>query len=121
MSIYNATALFKSIKTKYQHSKIFISSMYKVKSQHFFLIYKDKCLSYTRARETLINRLREVAGNLNLGLHSLRSGGVTAAANAGINDRCLKRHGRWRADSSKDGYVADSLDRRLEVSKHLGL
>lgn len=86
-----------------------------------FLIYKDKCLSYTRAKETLINRLREVAGNLNLGLHSLRSGGVTAAANAGVNGRCLKRHGRWRADSSKDGYVADSLDRRLEVSKHLGL
>ena len=52
---------------------------------------------------------------------SLRSGGVTAAANAGVNDRCLKRHGRWKVDSSKDGYVADSLQKRLEVSKHLGI
>ena len=27
-------------------------------------------------------------------LHSLRSGGASAAANAGIPDRCFKRHGR---------------------------
>jgi integrase len=40
------------------------------------LIYKDKCLSYTRARETLLHRLREVAGDLNLGLHSFRYDGV---------------------------------------------
>lgn len=85
------------------------------------LIYKDKQLSYTRARECLVARLREVAGNINLGLHSLRSGGATAAANAGINDRCWKRHGRWKSENSKDGYVADSLERRLAVSKVLAL
>lgn len=85
------------------------------------LVYKDKPLSYTRTRECLVGRLKEVAGDLNLGLHSLRSGGATAAANAGVNDRCWKRHGRWKSENSKDGYVADSLEMRLDVSKKLGL
>ena len=69
----------------------------------------------------MISRLKEVAGDLNVGLHSLRAGGASAAANAGVNDRCWKRHGRWKSETSKDGYAADSLERRLEVSKKLGL
>ena len=55
------------------------------------------------------------------GFHSLRSGGATAAANAGINDRLFKRHGRWRSDKAKDGYVKDNLDLLLSVSKSLEL
>ena len=31
------------------------------------------------------------------------------------------RDGRWKGENSKDGYVADSLERRLEVSKSLAL
>lgn len=85
------------------------------------LVYKDKPLSYTRARECLVTRLREVTGELNIGLHSLRSGGATMAANSGVNDRCWKRHGRWKGETSKDGYVADSLERRLDVSKMLAM
>ena len=82
---------------------------------------QEQTLSYTRTREVLVARMREVVGNLNVGLHSLRSGGATAAANAGVNDRCWKRHGRWKGENSKDGYIADSLERRLEVSKSLAL
>ena len=55
------------------------------------------------------------------GLHSLRSGDATAAANAGVNDRLFKRHGRWRTDKAKDGYVRDNLDVLLSVSKSLEL
>ena len=40
-----------------------------------------------------------------IGTHSLRSGGASAAANAGVPDRLFKRHGRWLSDSAKDGYV----------------
>lgn len=46
------------------------------------LINKDKPLSYTRARECILKRLRMVVGDLNIGLHSLCAGGATAAANA---------------------------------------
>ena len=55
------------------------------------------------------------------GLHSLRSGGASAAANAGVPDRWFKRHGRWRSENAKDGYVKDKLESRLEVSPRLGL
>ena len=85
------------------------------------LIYKNKKLSYTAARESIVSRLRFVSKGLKLGLHSMRSGGATAAANSDINDRVWKRHGRWKSDSSKDGYVVDSVDKRLLVSKNLGL
>jgi hypothetical protein len=51
----------------------------------------------------------------------MRSGGAKAAANSDINDRVWKRHGHWKSDSSKDGYVVDSVDKRLQVSKNLGL
>ena len=53
--------------------------------------------------------------------HSLRSGGATAAANAGVPDRRFKRHGRWASESAKDGCVQDFLSSRLSVSKALGI
>ena len=50
------------------------------------------------------------------GLHSLRSGGATAAAQAGIADRLFKRHGRWRSEAAKDRYVLDSMSALLSIS-----
>ena len=85
------------------------------------LIYKNKQLSYTAARENIISRLKLVSGNLNIGLHSLRSVGATAAANSDVDNRCLKRHGRWTTDTSKDGYIIDSVEKRLKISQTLGL
>ena len=54
-------------------------------------------------------------------LHSLRAGGVSAAANAGIPDHWFKRHGRWLSENAKDGYVKDKLKDRLGVTRNLGL
>ena len=85
------------------------------------LIYKDKKLSYTAARENIVSRLKSVNPELNFGLHSLRSGGATTAVAGDVNERCIKRHGRWKCDSSKDTYVVDQLSSRLSVSKQLGL
>ena len=69
----------------------------------------------------MVGRLKEAVGDLDIGLHSLRAGGASAAANANVNERCWKRHGRWKTDSAKDGYVADSVESRLSVSKSLDL
>ena len=55
------------------------------------------------------------------GLHSLRSGGATAAAQAGVPDRLFKRHGRWRSESAKDGYIKDSMPALMSVSESLNL
>ena len=81
------------------------------------LINKNKKLSYTAARENVVKRLKSVAPNLN----SLRSGGASTAAKSYVNERCLKRHGRWKSDLSKDGYIEDSFDSRMSVSQNLGL
>ena len=85
------------------------------------LVKVNKSISYTTARECILKRLKLVSFDLNLGLHSLRSGGATMAANSDVKERCWKRHGRWKSESSKDGYVVDSLSSRLDVSKNLGL
>ncbi|XP_033757058.1 uncharacterized protein LOC117339517 isoform X1 [Pecten maximus] len=82
------------------------------------LIKKNKPISYTRARETILARLKEVCGDANLGLHSMRAGGASMAARSAVNDRCWKRHGRWRGEKSKDGYVEDTIEKRLEKKKN---
>ncbi|KAK3093741.1 hypothetical protein FSP39_019543 [Pinctada imbricata] len=87
------------------------------------LIHKNKKISYTAAKANMVSKLKLVGGSADFGLHSMRSGGATQAANASLSvgDRCLKRHGRWKTDSSKDRYIADSVEKRLEVSKRLGI
>ena len=76
-------------------------------------------MSYTRARELVLDMLEAIG--LERKDFSLRAGGASAAATAGVPDRCFKCHGRWRSESAKDGYVRDNLEERLSVSKNLGL
>ena len=79
-------------------------------------------LSYSRLRELLSDRIQGLGMDpKQFGMHSLRAGGATAAANAGMPDRLFKRHGHWKSESAKDGYVKDSVERRLSVSKSLGI
>ena len=59
--------------------------------------------------------------NLKLGLHSLRSGGATTTAIAGVDAMTIKRHGRWMADAAMNRYVADSIDNKLKISRSLNL
>ena len=54
-------------------------------------------------------------------MQGLRAGGATPAANIGVEDRLFKWHGHWESESAKDGYVKDSLERRLEVPKGLDI
>ena len=79
-------------------------------------------ISYTRAREILLDALGAIGlDKQKFGLHSLRSGGASAAANFGISDRLFKKHGRWRSETAKDGYVKENLSEKLSVSKMLGI
>ena len=58
---------------------------------------------------------------IKFGLHSLRAGGTTVAANTGVADHLFKCHGWWQSELAKDGYVADSHVTRLSISKTLKL
>ena len=79
-----------------------------------------KGMSYSRTREIVLQAFAELDYPKNLfGLHSLRARGASAAANAGVSDRLFKRHGRWKTDQAKDGYIKDKLESLLSVSKSL--
>lgn len=86
------------------------------------LITPDKPISYSTMRQAFRRDLKTIGADPSkFGLHSLRSGGATMAANRGVSDRVFQRHGRWKSAQSKDMYVDDDLDQRLSVSKFLGL
>lgn len=92
------------------------------KSSQSYILKGHKSLSYTRAREILLSTLESIGlDKRQFGLHSLRAGGATAAANACICDRLFKKHGRWRSESAKDGYVKENLEQHLIVTKHIGI
>ena len=55
------------------------------------------------------------------GLHSLRSGGASQAARSGVSGRVWRRHGGWRSIPPADGYVGESLENTLVVSRNLAL
>ena len=77
-------------------------------------------ISYDSVRRSFLGVLRQVGiDSSRLGLHSMRAGGATKAANAGVPDRVFQRHGRWKSTKAKDGYVVDDFDKVLSVSKIL--
>ena len=78
-----------------------------------------KPLSYSRRKEIVLEGLKKIGLNpKQFGLHSLRAGGTTSAANNGVPDRLF---GRWRSENAKDGYVMDDLRSLLSVSLSLGI
>ena len=84
-------------------------------------ILNSSCLKYSRVRELAKEAFAEFIDPNIIGVHSLRAGGASAAANAGIPDRLFKRHGRWMSDKAKDRYIKDNLEERLKVSRSLGI
>ena len=92
------------------------------KTKHGERLRATGSLSYSRMRELFLKKINELGYDAGkFGLHSLRSGGASAAANAGVADRLFKRHGRWRSEAAKDGYVKDSQQSLMSVSKSLEL
>ena len=76
-------------------------------------------ISYTRVRELIKEAFADSIDVDFIGVHCLRAGGASSAANNGIPDRLFKRHGRWSSENAKDGYIKDRLEDRLSVSKNL--
>ncbi|XP_077866782.1 integrase/recombinase xerD homolog [Saccoglossus kowalevskii] len=79
-------------------------------------------ISYSTARDLMMKGIKPLVNDISqFGTHSFRAGGATAAANSNVNERCIARHGGWKSTSSKDRYICDSLQSKLEVSKSLGV
>jgi integrase len=78
-------------------------------------------LTYTRIRDIVKAKASQLGLNESrFSTHSMRSGGATVAANSGVNERALQRHGRWAAATSKDRYILDDVNTQLQVTTLLG-
>ena len=109
-----------SLDIKTDGEAFLIPSLNKKKNGH--VASKSRGISYTRAYEIFKEHIK--AKNLDpslYGLHSFRSGGASKAANNGISDRLISKHGRWSTETARDGYIKDSNENRLCISKNLGL
>ena len=78
-------------------------------------------VALARLRELVLEAFKDIVPDISaIGTHSLRSGGATATANAGVPDRLFKRRGRWASESAKDGYLQDSLGNvNVNQSNHI--
>lgn len=82
----------------------------------------DKGISYSTVRVDVLAEIDAVGEDRSrYGLHSFRRGGATQAAEAGVDDRLFKKHGRWLSEKAKDGYVEESVEQRLVVTQNLGI
>ena len=80
-----------------KHSNGYIFRHLCKRGKTFRLREKDAHISYTTARENVLDALNKIDLNSKkFGLHSLRAGGATAAANLGVSDRLFQKHGRWK-------------------------
>ena len=82
---------------------------------------RSQGISCKRVRKLVKDAFRGLTEVSKSSVHSLRAGGATSAANAGIPDRLFKRHGRWASENAKDGYVKDDFNSRLLVSRSLSI
>lgn len=77
-------------------------------------------LSYAAARKLVLEMLAATGLNSReYGLHSLRAGGASHAANLGISDRRIACHGGWKSYQSCNRYIRDDRRTLLSVSKEL--
>ena len=80
----------------------------------------NKPISYATYQESFKRLFKDIVPDISrYSTHSMRSGGATLAANAGIPERQLQCHGRWKSTAAKDMYIKDSLRSRLSVSNSL--
>ncbi|XP_071793160.1 integrase/recombinase xerD homolog [Asterias amurensis] len=79
-------------------------------------------LSYTRTREIVLEALRPFVPDIHkFGLHSLRSGGASAASKALLPSHLISMHGRWKTEKARNAYIKTDPQTRLLPSSVLGI
>ena len=83
---------------------------------------KNKGVCYTTIRELFMEKMGTIRKNHeNFGLHSLRSGGASSAAQNGVTDRLISKQGRWASEQGRNRYIKDDIRTRKSVTLSLGL
>ena len=96
-----------------------ICRLTKTKSGHKALRTHSIC--YSTVRDSFRKHLSDITNPSSYGLHSLRSGGATEAANNGVSDRLISKHGRWKSDLSRNRYIKENAKTRFDVTQKLGI
>ena len=78
-------------------------------------------LSYSRTRKVFLEHTKPLFPGYNLGLHGLRAGGASMSSTNNTSDRLISKHGRWKSDRARDGYIRPSVAEQLKVTQNLGL
>ena len=91
-----------------------------LRGKSFRLSEKGVNISYATAWENALDALNKIGLNSKtFGLHSLRAGEATAAANLGVSGRLFQKHGRWKSERVKNGYVHENIPVLPQVTKNL--
>lgn len=93
-----------------------------IKIKTGYKVHRTLGISYTTAREVFTKHVRAVFGaSLRYTLHGLRAGGASEAASNGVDGRSISKHGRWKTPKSRNGYIHDSIESRLKITRSLGI
>lgn len=95
-------------------------------SDRLFVGYRNgKCVAQNVGCHAVASVPRMVAKYLNLENadsytgHSLRRSSTTMLVEGGADLLTLKRHGGWQSSTVAEGYIIDSISRKVEVSRKL--
>ena len=78
-------------------------------------------MSYGAFRSNFLARLREAGVSGNIKPHSMRIGGNSAAADAGVPASLRQVHGRWKPATMVGHYTRPTLEDTLGVTRAMGL
>ena len=68
----------------------------------------------------LFKKIRDLGYSAeNLRFHTFQAGGATTTVNVDVPDRLFKRHGRWRLENAKDGYIEDTSEKPTSAAHKL--
>lgn len=82
-------------------SQYIFRALSKTKTGHV-LVSTNKPISYSSIRDYFKVTFKDIVPDITVfSTHSLRAGGASAAANAGVPDRLFQRHGRWKSASAR--------------------
>jgi site-specific recombinase XerD len=97
-----------------------------VPSRRLFIGYRQgKCTSQNVGKNTLANVPKKVAQYLGLENpesytgHTLRTTSASMLVEGGGDLLTLKRHGGWKSSSVAEGYIEESIARKVDISKKL--
>ena len=116
--VFNTAMYIQTLRLLPDH--FLISKLAKTKNRHNPVGSYQMSSSYIRKHFNCLVKLH-LPGASNISPHSLRAGGASSAAENGISDRIISKHGRWKSENARNGYIKDSLPNRLSVTKNLGL